>query len=58
MGRHPLLAAIVAAVLAFAACSSSPQASIILKNAAIYTMEPTQLWAKAVAIADNRILRN
>jgi hypothetical protein len=56
MRRHTFLLAIAAAALLFAACSSSPKASIILKNAEIYTMEPDQPWAKAIAIADNRIL--
>jgi predicted amidohydrolase YtcJ len=56
MTRRPILLAMVAAALAFAACSSHPEASIILKNAEVYTLEPDQPWAKAIAIEGNRIL--
>jgi len=54
MRKHTLLPA--AAAILLAACSTAPKASIILKNAEIYTMEPDRPWARAIAIADNRIM--
>ena len=56
MRNYAIAFAIAAAACLFASCSSYPEASIILKNGEIYTMEPGQPWARAVVISGNKIL--
>lgn len=56
-----ILAAVVAvaAVLAAGACSraeKAPPADLILTNAAVYTLDPAQPWAEAVAVSGGRIV--
>lgn len=47
-------AAILAALLALAACGPQP-AEILILNARVYTVNPAEPWAEAVAIAGGRI---
>jgi predicted amidohydrolase YtcJ len=44
------------AALLLPACSSSPKASIVLKNCEVYTMEEDHAWARAVAVAGTKLL--
>jgi len=63
--RRPLLARAlfpVATLLSAAACTGpsapghDPAADLLLTNARVYTVEPGQPWAQAVAIRDGRIV--
>jgi len=45
-----------AVMLACAACSTAPKASIVLRNGEIYTMEEAHPWAKALAISGGKII--
>jgi predicted amidohydrolase YtcJ len=55
--RVPLLIATVAMLVAGTACSTPPEpADMVLLNGDIYTMEPSQPTAKAVAIRGNTIV--
>jgi predicted amidohydrolase YtcJ len=54
-----LVAALVASVLAAGACARAekvPPADLILTNAAVYTLNPAEPWAEAVAVAGGKIV--
>jgi predicted amidohydrolase YtcJ len=50
------LSAVVAVVVALAACGAPETADLILVNGQVYTLDETQPWAEAVAVRGERIL--